>query len=158
MLFDPNLDTYLIRYKRIYPNHGVQSEIMEKLKYLSSFYRRHLSITQQLLLGSFHRDLNYSTKKWRKHILCTGLTVVDHNPIAARKLTTHTDSRYKHHYIDDIVTQGIGTHRVMGNRKPIKDKEIEYYVDRYCTSCGSLLIRRSPDTLVCLSCGKRYKT
>ena len=131
---------------------------MGKLKYLSSFYRNHLSITQQLLLGSYHRDLNYSTKKWRKHILCTGLTVVDRNPIAARKLTTHIDSRYKHHYIDDIATQGIGTHRLMGNHNPIKDKEIGYYVDRYCTSCGSLLIRRSPDTLVCLSCEKRYKT
>jgi len=131
---------------------------MGKIKYLSLFYKRHLSITQQLLLGPFHRDQNYSTERWKKHIMCTGLTVRDRNPMADKKLTTHIDSHYRHHYIDDIVTQGIGTHGVMGNRKPIKDKEIGYYVDRYCTSCSSLLIRHDPDTLVCLSCGKRYKT
>ena len=131
---------------------------MSNIKYLSKFEKSKLTLQQQLALGTIHCQYWRAQKRWKKHIMCTGLTVRDCNPIAVKKLTTHTDSCYKHHHIDDIVTQGIGTHRVMDNRKPIKDKEIGYYVDRYCTSCGSLLIRRSPDTLVCLSCGKRYKT
>ena len=131
---------------------------MSNIKYLSKFEKSELTLQQQLALGTIHCQYWQSKKRWKKHIMCTGLTVRDRNPLAVKKLTTHIDSPHKHHHIDDIVTQGIGTHRVTGNRKLIKDKEIGYYVDRYCTSCGSLLIRHDPDTLRCLSCGKRYKT
>lgn len=133
---------------------------MGKLKYLSTFYKNHLTIDQQLSLGLFHSKLNYHNKQWKKHNICTGLhtehSFNSHNPIARKKLTNHSNDRIKQHYIDSIAIQGIGTHRVT-EIKDIKDKELYHYIDRYCCNCSSLLIRYDPDTLVCLSCNKKYR-
>jgi len=132
---------------------------VNKIKYLSRFYKQYLTLEQQIAIGDFHSRLYKSNQRWTKHIRTVGIHVDDiKQPFAIKKHTGHADiqaytSNSHITWYDRQAQQGTTT---TTQRKYMEDKDLSYYIDRYCTNCYSVLIRYSGTSMLCGRCGREY--